>query len=158
MAKKTFSNNNVVNAIVYGVIGLLLIILRAGSLNILMTAIGVLFIALGVMDIVKAKDLVKGIIEVALGIGVIVCGWVIVDIVLLILGIVLIVKSVIEIAQNYKKGFKAILPAIISLVIGIIFALAKWVLWSAIDIVCIIVGVIFLIDAVLMLMGKQLLK
>jgi uncharacterized membrane protein HdeD (DUF308 family) len=158
MAKKTFSTNNVVNAIVYGVIGLLLIILKAGSLNILMTAIGVLFIALGVMDIVNTKDLTKGIIEVALGVVVIVCGWLIVDIVLLILGIVLIVKSVMEIAQNYKKGFKANLPAIISLVIGIIFALAKWVLWSAIDIVCIIVGVIFLIDAVLMLMGKQLLK
>ncbi len=155
MAKKTFSTNNVVNAIVYGVIGLLLIILKAGSLNILMTAIGVLFIALGVMDIVKTKDLTKGIIEVALGVVVIVCGWLIADIVLLILGILLIVKSVMEIAKNYKKGFKANLSAIISLVIGIVLVVAKWALM---DVMCVIAGVIFLIDAVLMLMGKQLLK
>ena len=157
MAKKkvSFSTNNVVNAIIYGVIGLLLIILKAGSLNILMTAIGVLFIALGVMDIVKAKDLTKGIIECALGVVVIVCGWLIADIVLLILGIVLIVKSVMEIAKTYKKGFKANLPSIVTLVIGIVLVVAKWALM---DVMCVIAGVIFLVDAILMLMGKELLK
>ena len=62
MAKKktSISTNNIVNCAVYGVIGLLLIILKAGSLGILMTVVGVLLIGLGVLDALKGKDIVKG--------------------------------------------------------------------------------------------------
>lgn len=151
--KLSFSSNDLVNAIVYGVIGLLLIILKAGALGILMTAVGVLFIALGVMDIVKTKDITKGIIELVCGIAIIVCGWLIAGIVLLVLGAVLVVKSVMELAKTYKLGFKANLPSILTLVVGILLIVAKWALM---DLMCIIAGVIFLADAVLMLLGKKI--
>ena len=157
MAKKktSISTNNIVNCAVYGVIGLLLIILKAGSLGILMTVVGVLLIGLGVLDALKGKDIVKGAVEIVCGLAIIVCGWLIADLVLLILGIVLAIKSAMELAKNYKKGFKANLEPIVTLVIGILLIVAKWALM---DTMCVIAGVIFLINAVLALFGKKLSK
>ena len=108
MAKKkiSFSANTIVNAIVYAVIGLLLIILQGGSLNILMTAVGALLIVMGIMDIAKGKEMTKGIIELVCGIAVIVIGWKVTNIVLLVFGIVLAIKSVLEILKNIKMHKK----------------------------------------------------
>lgn len=154
MAKKklTFSANNIVNAIVYGVIGLLLIILKGGSLGILMTVVGALLCVMGVMDIAKGKDAIKGIVELICGVAIIVLGWLVADIVLLVFGIVLIVRSAMELIKNYKNGFAANLSSIVSLVIGILLVVAKWALM---DVLCIVAGVIFLVDAVLMFVGKK---
>lgn len=158
MAKKqkfSLSLNNVLTCAVYAVIGLLLVILQGGSLGILMTVVGALLVVLGIVDIVKEKDTVKGIIEAVLGVAIIVCGWLIADIVLLVLGIVLIIKGIMEIIKNYKKGFVANLSAIVTIVAGILLVVAKWALM---DIMCIIAGAIFLVNAVLALFGKSFIK
>ena len=151
--KLEFTPNNIVACVVYAVIGLLLIILQGGSLGILMTVIGVLLIVLGVVDIIKGKDLVKGIIELVIGIAIIVMGWLIADIVLLIFGILLIVKGVMELIKVFKNGFMSMLSPIVIIVIGILLVVAKWAL---LDVFCIIAGIIFLINAVLTLFGKAL--
>lgn len=155
MAKKkkvSFSNNNILNCIMYAVIGILLIVLKAGSLGILMTAVGALLIIMGLIDIFNQKDLTKGIIELALGAGIIICGWLVADIVLLVLGIVLIVKGAMELFKNFKKGFVANLSSIVLVVIGVLLVIAKWALM---DVMCIVAGVVFLINAVLILLGKK---
>ncbi|MBO5102529.1 MAG: DUF308 domain-containing protein [Clostridia bacterium] len=152
-AKINLSTENIIMCAIYAVIGLLLIILQGGSLGILMTIIGVLLIVMGIIDIVKNKDLTKGIIEAIIGVAIIVCGWLIADIVLLIFGILLIVKGAIELFQNFKNGFPAMLSPIVMIVIGILLVIAKWTL---LDVFCIIAGVIFLINAVLVLFGKQI--
>ena len=155
MAKKKISTNNIADCVLYGVIGLLLIILRASALEILMTIVGALLIVRGVLDVVNSKDLVRGVIEIAIGVVIIVCGWLIADVVLLVLGVLLTIKSAMEIAKNYKKGFKANLENIVTLVIGVLLIVAKWALMDA---MCVIAGVIFLINAVLALLGKNLSK
>ena len=155
MAKKkkaSISNNSILNCIIYAVIGILLIVLKAGSLGILMTAVGALLIIMGLMDIFGQKDLTKGIVELLLGAGIIVCGWLVADIVLLVLGVVLIVKGAMELFKNFKKGFVANLSSIVLLVIGILLVIAKWALM---DVMCIVAGVIFIINAVLILLGKK---
>lgn len=157
MAKKrkkaSISNNNILNCVVYAVIGILLLVLKAGSLGILMTAVGALLIVMGLMDILNEKDFTKGAIEMALGLAIIICGWVIADIVLLIFGIVLIVKGALELFKNLKKGFVANLSSIVLIVIGVLLVVAKW---AFMDVMCTIAGVIFLINAVLALFGKKL--
>ncbi|MBQ7977358.1 MAG: DUF308 domain-containing protein [Clostridia bacterium] len=153
MAKLDLSTNNIINCILFAVIGLLLIILQGGSLGILMTIIGVLFIVMGIFDMIQNKDMTKGIIELVVGIAIIVCGWLIADIVLLIFGVLLIVYGIMEICKNFKNGFMAILSPIILIVIGILLVVAKWAL---LDVFCIIAGVIFLINAVLALFGKSI--
>ena len=152
-AKLDLSLNNLITCAVYAIIGILLVILRAGSLGILMTVVGALLIVLGVVDVVKGKYLVKGVIEALVGVAIIVGGWVFADIVLLILGILLIIKGILEISKIYKKGFMAMLPAIVTIVIGILLVIAKWVL---LDVICIIAGIIFIVNAVLTLFGKPL--
>lgn len=153
--KLDLSANNIVTCAVYAVIGLLLIILQGGSLGILMTIIGVLLIALGIVDIIKGKDLFKGIVELAIGIAIIVLGWIITDIVLLIFGILLIVKGALEMIKVAKDGFSAMISPIVTVVIGVLLVVAKWAL---LDVFCIIAGVVFLINAVLTLFGESLIK
>ncbi len=153
--KLNLSLNNVLTCAVYAIIGLLLVILRGGSLGILMTVVGALLIVLGIMDVIKGKEMVKGIIEAGLGIAIIVLGWLIADIVLLVFGIVLIVKGAMEIWGNRNKGIDSLISPIVTVVIGILLVVAKWALM---DILCIVAGIIFLINAVLALFGKSLKK
>lgn len=153
--KMDLSTNNILTCLFYAVIGLLLIILQGGSLGILMTIIGVLLIVLGIVDIINNKDLTKGLIELGIGIAIIVCGWLIADIVLLVFGVLLIVMGAMDLFKNFGKGFAALLSPIVTIVIGILLVVAKWALM---DVMCIIAGVIFLINAVLVLFGKKLTK
>ena len=157
MAKKNLkmdlSPSNLVACLVYAVIGILLIALKGGSLSYLMTAVGALLIILGVVDIINGKDLIKGIVEIAIGVAVIALGWLLVDIVLLVFGVLLIVKGVLELIKIYKKGFMAMLPSLVTIVIGILLVVSKWAL---LDVICIIAGIVFIVNAVLTLFGKKL--
>lgn len=154
MAKKkvVLVPGNLVTCALYAVIGLLLIILKAGSLNILMTIIGALFIVYGIFEILK-KNLIQGVVMAVIGAVIIICGWTIAEIVLLIFGILLAVYGVLGIVKNIKAGFPALLSPIVTVVIGVLLIVAKWALM---DVMCIIAGVVFLINAVLALFGKKL--
>ena len=154
-SKLKLSTDNIFTCIFYAVVGILLLVLQGGSLGILMTIVGVLLIVLGIIDIAKKKDVTKGIIELIVGILVIVFGWLIADIVLLVFGVLLIVKGVMEITKTYKNGFVAMLSPIVTVVIGILLVIAKWTL---LDVICIVAGVIFIINAVLALFGKKIVK
>ena len=153
--KLQLTMNNILTCLFYAVIGLLLVIMKGGSLNILMTIVGVLFIGIGVIDAIQNKDLVKGIVEMGLGLAIIVFGWLIADVVLLVFGVLLIVKGVMELLNTYKRGLAAVLSPLATIVIGILLVVAKWALM---DVMCIIAGVIFLINAALALFGKKLKK
>ena len=153
--KLDLSVNNLITCAFYAVIGILLLALRTSALNILMTVIGALFIVLGVVDIINKKDLVKAIIEIAIGVAIIVCGWLIADIVLLVFGIFLIIRAGIDIWNKRKAGFEALLSPIVCAVIGILLVVARWALT---DIIFIVAGIIFILNAVLVLFGKSLAK
>lgn len=153
--KLDLSTHNLLSCLFFAVVGILLLVLRAGSLEILMTVAGVLLIILGIVDVFKDKDYLEGIVQIGIGVAIIVLGWLLVEILLLILGIVLVIKGVLDIVKNYKNGFLAILPALITIVVGIILIVTKWA-WTIIDILCIIAGIIFLINAVLTLFGKKI--
>lgn len=153
--KLDLSLGNLLTCAVYAVIGILLCILKGGSLGILMTVVGALFVVLGVVDIFKNDNLIQGIIEIAVGIAIIVCGWIIADVVLLVFGILLLIKGILAIIKDFKKGFTALIPAIVNVVIGVLLIVAKWAL---LDVMCLIAGIIFIVNAVLTLFGKSLAK
>lgn len=160
MAKKSklklnLSANNLLSCLFYAIVGILLVILKGGSLGILMTVTGALLIILGLVAILKEGDLVKGIILIAAGIAIIIFGWTIADIVLLILGILLIIKGILDLVKVFKNGFLSILPALITIVVGVLLVISKWAL---LDVMCIIAGVIFIINAVLVLFGKNIVR
>ncbi len=154
MAKKSLNNQALINAIALIVLGILFCIFRAGMLNILLTIVGVVLIALGIYDVVK-KLYLNATIEVILGIAVIVCGWTILDIALLVLGIGLTVYSVYQIfmvVKDFKKkGWMAFIKPVITLIVGIFLIVAKWVL---VDWIFIVIGVVLIINGVIALFGK----
>ena len=150
--KITFSANSVVSCVLYAVIGILLIALRSGSLGILFTVVGVLFVAMGIYDFVK-RLYTRGAVETVVGVVILVCGWTVGEWVLLIFGVLLIIKGVLDIVNNYKSGFKAIISPIVITVIGVVLVVSKFAL---IDVMCIVAGVIFLVNAVLILFDRQI--
>ena len=153
--KLDLSVNNLLTCAFYAVIGLMLVIMKAGSLDILMTVIGALFVILGVVDILNKKDLIKAIVEITIGVAIIVCGWVITEIVLLVFGIFLIIRGALDLWSKRNSNWEALISPIVCIVIGILLVIAKWAL---IDTMCIIAGIFFLINAVLVLFGKNLAK
>lgn len=155
--KLDLSLENIITCVVYAVIGLLLCILRLGSLDILMTIIGVVFIALGIFDIVKSKDYLKGGIEIGIGVVLIVFAWALIEFVLLVFGILLLVKGVIDIAKNYKAGIKALIVPIVIAVIGALFIVSNFA-WTIAEIIIIVAGIFFIVNAVLTLFGMSLIK
>ena len=150
--KITFSANSVVSCVLYAVIGILLIALRSGSLGILFTVVGVLFVAMGIYDFVK-RLYTRGAVETVVGVVILVCGWTVAEWVLLMFWVLRIIKGVLDIVNNYKSGFKAIISPIVITVIGVVLVVSKFAL---IDVMCIVAGVIFLVNAVLILFDRQI--
>ena len=68
-------------------VGILLVVLKDDMISILMTILGVGLIALGIMDLVSRK-IPLAVVKLVCGVFIIVCGWVVADIVLLVLGVV----------------------------------------------------------------------
>ncbi len=154
MAKKKLDNQTLIYGLALIVLGVLFCIFRAGLINVLLTIVGVVLIALGVYDIFQ-KRYVNAVIEIILGIAVIVCGWTILDIALLVLGIGLVAYSAYQIflvVKDWKKkGWLALVKPIILLVIGVFLIVAKWML---VDWIFIVIGVIFIINGIVAIFVK----
>ncbi len=145
MAKSSSKvTNNMVYALLYVIVGILFIVFKSGMLNWLMTIIGVVFIALGVYDIIK-KNITNGIIEAAIGVVVIVGGWVFVEIVLIVFGSLLIVKGVTDLISLFKgsKNVVSIIVAILTIALGVLLIVSKWV---ALDWMFIVIGIVFIVE------------
>lgn len=137
-------------SILYIAIGVLLAIFRSGSLNIAMTIAGVFFIISGVLDIVK-KNYVGGAVSAGIGVAIIVLGWLVKNIVLLILGILIAVKGVIALIEVIKKASKNVLEMIfpvLSIVLGIMLAIG-----GGLDLIILIVGIVLAVNGVIGLLG-----
>ena len=104
MAKLKLTANNILTCILYVVVGALLCFAKGDMLSIMLTVIGVLFLALGIYDLIKGRT-VNGIVEAVVGVVILICGWTIVDLVLLIFGVLLIIKGVVYFlfAQNLPQ-------------------------------------------------------
>ena len=152
-AKLDLTSSNLLTSLAYAVVGVLLIILKGSSIEILMTVFGALLIVAGLVDFFGNNDFFEGIIKVAIGVAIIIFGWALTQLVLFIVGALLIVKGVIDFAKLFKKGLSATLPAIATILVGILLVCSKWL-----DVLFIVAGVIFIIDAILTLFGKRIVK
>ena len=143
MASTKKVSNNVIAAILYILLGVLFIVFKAGMLNWLMTIVGIVFIALGVYDIIQRR-LTNGIIEAVIGV-VILGGWLFVEIVLIVLGALLVVKGASDLIALCKgsKDVIAIIVAALTIILGILLIVSKW---AMLDWMFIVVGVVFIVE------------
>ena len=152
MAKKKLFDTNVFSALLYVVLGLLLIIFPGDAISWTMTIAGIFFLIFGVLEVVK-KNWFGGAVSIIIGIVILILGWKLLDIVLLVLGILVAIKGLIALFGALKKKKKnglAILFAILTIVVGIVLAFG-----NGLGILVIIAGVILVINGVLGLLSTM---
>ncbi len=141
------------------VLGLLLIILRGGIIDWLLTALGVALIVMGILDAVQKKDVVACVIKCVVGAVVILGGWLFVHVILYILGALLVIVGVlwiVKLVQRHTKGENLIetVTAYIVPSLYIIIGIFLFFNQSAfMDVLFIIVGVIVLVDGIVQLVN-----
>ena len=152
--KKVYKfDSRILSAILYLVIGILFCVFRSGSLQILLTVIGILSIVYGVVDLIK-RFYYTGIFGIALGVILLVGGAWFASIAILIFGVFLAVKgivSLIEVFKMAKPNLFAIIGAAITVLIGVLLIVNKWVM---LDWFFILIGIVFIVDGILILIGK----
>ena len=153
MGKETKKfDSNLITAILYVAVGALFCIFKGQILGWIMTIIGVLYVVQGVIDIVN-KDLTKGIINCGIGALILLFGWLFLTVACIILGVLIVIKGVkelLEVLKAKKKNIFDLIAPIVTIVIGAILIACKFIDW-----LFIVVGVIFIINGVLELLGKK---
>ena len=154
--KKKLSTNTILLAALYILIGALFIVFRSGMLNWMLTIAGVLAIAYGVYLLLQ-KQWVNGIIFIAFGLLLILGGWLFLEFILLIFGIVLVVYGVKDLIIELKKSKKSVLAIVIAcltILAGIFLIVSKWTRDTVLDVMCIITGVVLIVDGVMAFLKK----
>ena len=148
MAKK--QNNELFSALLYIIIGVLLVIFKAQTLGWAMTIAGVFFVISGALDIIK-QNFAGGAVSLIIGIAILVLGWLAVEIVLLVLGILIAVKGIVALIAIFKRknnnALDVIFP-ILTIAVGIMLAFG-----NGLDIMIVITGVLLAVDGVIGLIG-----
>ena len=152
MATKKLSNNFFM-AILYVVVGALLCIFKAEVLNWVMTAAGVLFIAAGVLDVFKYKNTKGGIVNIAIGVVILVAGWLVLELALIIFGVLIAINGVKELlAVKKSKSIMPYIAPVVTILVGVLLVVAQWLVF---DWFFIVIGIIFIVNGVLALLGKK---
>jgi uncharacterized membrane protein HdeD (DUF308 family) len=149
MAKKK-KNSELSSALLYILLGVLLIVFRGQTLDWAMTIAGVIFIVSGVLDIVR-RNFVGGAISLIIGIAILVLGWTATKIVLLVLGVLLAIKGLFAFvdALKRKRSILALIFPILNVVVGLVIAFG-----NGLDIIIMVCGVLLVIDGVLGLLAS----
>jgi len=144
MAKKTTSG--IFSAILYILVGVLLIIFPGDAIKIAMTVAGILFIISGILEAVK-KNWGGGAVSIIIGIAILVLGNFLVDIVLLVLGILLAIKGIVDLIGAIVKKSKTtvldIVFPILTTVLGVLLAFG-----GISHIIVIVAGALLILDGI----------
>ena len=148
MAKK--QNNELISALLYIVLGVLLIVFKAQALGWAMTIAGILFVISGALDLIR-QNFVGGAVSLIIGIAILVLGWLAVEIVLLVLGILISVKGIVALLAVFKRkrsnALDIIFP-VLTVAVGLMLAFG-----NGLDIMLVITGTLLAIDGLLGLIG-----
>ena len=145
MAKKN-NTSNLISAILYILVGVLLIVFKSATLGWAMTIAGVIFIISGVIDLIK-KNWMGGAVSLIIGIAILVLGWLATAIVLLVLGLLIAVKGLVALIEEFRKkklSVFGILFAILTIIVGLMLAFG-----NGLDILILLCGIFLIVDGVL---------
>lgn len=150
MAKK--SNNELFSALLYILVGVVLVIFRAQTLGWAMTIAGAFFIVSGILDVMK-KNFAGGAVSLVIGLVILVLGWTAIQIVLLVFGILITIKGAIALygaLQIKRKRALDILFPILTIVTGLLLAFG-----NGLDLMIVAVGILMIVDGVVGLVGAR---
>jgi uncharacterized membrane protein HdeD (DUF308 family) len=144
MAKQ--KNSEIYSALLYIIVGALLVIFRSETLGWAMTFAGVFFIISGILDITK-NNMAGGAVSIIIGIVILILGWTVAKIVLLVLGIMIAIKGIIALCRvlmQKRTNLAMILYPSFSIIIGFMLAFG-----NGLDVIIVIVGALLISDGVL---------
>lgn len=149
-------NQAVISAALMLIIGILLIVFKKDILSIAMTILGACLIVLGTLDLIERRDYLLFAVKVVIGILIIVCGWSLLEIACYIIGALLLVYGILQLINFISSKTKIVSftdflavysTPIMNIVIGLCLILAN--VGAIAEIIFIIVGVFFIIEAAL---------
>lgn len=147
--KKSIDSTHFIAAILYLVFGILFIAFRTQMLNWALTVCGALALLYGIYLLVQRLWL-YGALYIALGLALILGGWLFLTIVLLIFGILILVVAIVSlIADLNRKPVKKISVAAdcVGIVVGGLLVVSKWYL---LDWLFIVIGAVMIVNGVLL--------
>ena len=97
--KKT---EKVVVALLTLLLGIALLILRGSLISVLMSVVGIVFIAFGIIQWIKGQ-IVLAIIKAVIGIVLIICGWTVVSAVLYVLAAAVMITGILLLYEQLKN-------------------------------------------------------
>ena len=97
--KKT---EKVVVALLTLLLGIALLILRGSLISVLMSVVGIVFIAFGIIQWIKGQ-IVLAIIKAVIGIVLIICGWAVVSAVLYVLAAAVMITGILLLYEQLKN-------------------------------------------------------
>lgn len=150
MAKK--SRKGLSTPLLYIVLGALLVIFRAQTLDWAMTLAAIVFIVSGIVDIAK-KRTSSGLVNLLIGIVVLILGWTIAGVVLLVLGVLIAVKGLVELINELKRSrvtVVGILYPALTMLVGLALAFGNGLNYMIVG-----VGVLLIVDGVLGIVGSR---
>ena len=145
------ANSELFSSILYIIVGVILAIFQGDTLDWAMTIAGIVFIVSCALDLIK-QNWKGGGISIAIGIAIIVLGWLAVDIVIIVLGVLIAIKGIIALIDVFKKSEKNVLDflfPVLTVVLGIALAFG-----NLLNIIFLIVGILLAINGVLGLINS----
>ncbi len=142
------------------ILGVLCIIFKKDLIQYLISAIGLLTIVFGIIDLTKNK-INNGVIQIVIGVLIIVFGWFILEACLLVFGAILLVYSVRKLIFSFKltehvdglyKKMQLIGYPLLTVILGILLIISRW---AFVDVVFIIIGVITMLNGLAILISKE---
>lgn len=97
--KKT---EKIVVALLTLLLGIALLILRGSLISVLMSVVGIVFIAFGIIQWIKGQ-IVLAIIKAVIGIVLIICGWTVVSAVLYVLAAAVMITGILLLYEQLKN-------------------------------------------------------
>lgn len=129
-------------------IGVLLLIFKGGIVSIALTVLGVVFLVMGIVDIIN-KQTQTGIIRLIVGAVIIVFGWLLVTVALYIIAVILAITGLyglFGLISQKKKISVMYLNPILLLIAGVCLFFNQG---TAIDWVFIVVGAVFVVQGLI---------
>lgn len=152
-------NTKKITAIVAIVVGLLFLILKGEVISIALTVLAVGAVAMGIYKLIK-KETQVGITAIVIGVVVGLCGWLFVNVTLVVIAVLMILGCVMNLLGNLKndgykmsvgQALKVYLKPVLGIIAGICLLFNQG---GVMNWVFIVTGVLFIIEGAMLLIEK----
>ena len=150
MKNLNLTKNNIIKFIAYLVLGILFCCMKSGVISVVITILGAFVIVLGILKLIYKKWL-EGVLYIVGGVLMIIGSWFLQNVIVIIIGALFIALGAYRliVVSKVSRAVQVIIGPVLMIVAGIFIICANWL-----DFFFIILGFVFIIEAILVLFDK----